>query len=103
MTEAGGRPAAVLDRLKRLYGLSDADIASAFGMAAQEIGIRRRGRRGFTPELLAGLAAFFGVPVEVFFMEPAKAVAIVLERDPELQGPYGAGETNLTIPAARAA
>lgn len=85
--EVGQRPAAVLDRLKKLYGLTDADIAEPFGMRDSEIQMRRAGTRGIKPGEIAGLARFFDLPEQVFFLTPAEAVAEALRRDPDLRGP----------------
>lgn len=75
--------------VKGVYGLRDQDLAAALGITRKDFQGRRTGRTRFTVAELAGLAVVFGVPVEVFYEEPAVAVRAVLEVDPDLAGPVG--------------
>lgn len=88
ITEGDERVPAVLTQLKRLYGCTDLELARAIGLTyPQDFRRRRIGDTKCSPGELAGLARFFDLPVGVFFLSPAEAVRVALERDPELQGP----------------
>ena len=68
------RVPSIIRRLKRLYGVTDLQLAEALGLTRQTVQGRLSGSTQITPWELAGFAAYFGVPVEVLMTASADDV-----------------------------
>lgn len=72
---AAERVGQVVTRLKKLYDVTDAEIAVAIGLAnPQAVQARRAGKHRFTWPEVVGLSRFFDLPTEVFSMAPIDAL-----------------------------
>lgn len=105
--------AGVLDALIGLWGVNETEVGEAAGISRGTVGGRRQGR-GPEPRIaeLRGYAEFFGVPIDLFEMEPKAAVARAvtefdfLERKPArkkrlrlVESPDGEADSSIsTIP-----
>lgn len=96
MDLASQRVPAVVRRLQRRYQLTNGELGEALGVSDTVFSARARGISKFSPAELAGLAELFALPVGVFYMTPAEAERLSVERDPELTacGGWAARDSN---------
>lgn len=69
----------VLRQLMAYSGVTGGQLARAFGMSRQAMSLRITGKQRFGADEIAGLAACFGVPVQVFYLSPDEALRWVID------------------------
>lgn len=77
-----------VSRLKRLYGLTDQQLADALGIGRREFASRRSGETRFTTPELAGLAYLFDLPLGAFLLDLDELGRAVIANDGGLDAPF---------------
>lgn len=85
MSEARQSVPLVIRQLMSYFKVSATDVAKTFDVSRQNIYQRLNGTTVIKQEELRGFALFFGVPVEVLFLEPDQALRWVLEHRQEVE------------------